>query len=547
MTVPLRRAGLTIGCVLLIHALGVADVLVTKSGSRYQGKVTEQGDSYVLVRAKGGKMTLADAGANPTQKRIDEMLKQFEQRVKKLREPRIITVSPEQRGRFTFLTGTYGAATTIRREIRMMEERLAKNPDSIAVQQRLFRLHLVEADDMAGAEKYLARGGDARSQRLLPLLQKRQPLSRAESLEIGIWYQDLSRGGTPASQYRILRRSANSYWRVWVQSQSRDSLFEQAEARLLNVQKKLKLKRQSLISGERMADYLPLCRPGAHVPLSSASWGRAGLTLKSSPGPEGATKSMIPLAPHGLYEAGVTFARLDDTATIAVIFPTAGGAICLVIGPENVLSVCTSEKAPPKGGVSKPVSVPLGARKFCTLAIQFGQVKAGKVAGVDMWGQVHSSRDAMAPAFAVFINGARVMESFVSEKMLSPGQWSVRPTNAFGIAVATGEVVVNCFLVRSLSSGEPLQLVPTSPPSGRRHPVRPPPIRLPKPKPVPKVTSPQKQAEAKLRLARSYMAGGRKQKAKEVLATVIRGYPGTPAAAEARKTLEELDLEKDGK
>ena len=42
---------------LLLAAPLPADVLVTKSGSKWKGKVEEKGDAYILVNARGGKMT----------------------------------------------------------------------------------------------------------------------------------------------------------------------------------------------------------------------------------------------------------------------------------------------------------------------------------------------------------------------------------------------------------------------------------------------------------------------------------------------------------
>lgn len=50
-------SGLTV-TVVLAQAI-LADVLVTKSGSRYKGKVTEKDGSYVLIRPGGGKITLS--------------------------------------------------------------------------------------------------------------------------------------------------------------------------------------------------------------------------------------------------------------------------------------------------------------------------------------------------------------------------------------------------------------------------------------------------------------------------------------------------------
>lgn len=46
------------GCVLgLLGGPAGADVLVTKSGTRYKGKITERGNSYILSKPSGGKMT----------------------------------------------------------------------------------------------------------------------------------------------------------------------------------------------------------------------------------------------------------------------------------------------------------------------------------------------------------------------------------------------------------------------------------------------------------------------------------------------------------
>ncbi len=51
-----------IGLLLLVGAVFVravvGDVLVTKSGSRYEGTVIDKGDSYVVIRPSGGKMTI---------------------------------------------------------------------------------------------------------------------------------------------------------------------------------------------------------------------------------------------------------------------------------------------------------------------------------------------------------------------------------------------------------------------------------------------------------------------------------------------------------
>ena len=42
----------------MVGQVVIADVLVTKSGSRYKGTVVDKGDSYLLIKPSGGKMTL---------------------------------------------------------------------------------------------------------------------------------------------------------------------------------------------------------------------------------------------------------------------------------------------------------------------------------------------------------------------------------------------------------------------------------------------------------------------------------------------------------
>ncbi|MBN2716419.1 MAG: tetratricopeptide repeat protein, partial [Deltaproteobacteria bacterium] len=47
-------------------------------------------------------------------------------------------------------------------------------------------------------------------------------------------------------------------------------------------------------------------------------------------------------------------------------------------------------------------------------------------------------------------------------------------------------------------------------------------------------------AEARIRLARSYMKVGNRAKAETLLASVISRYPGTPAATRARQMLDDM-------
>jgi hypothetical protein len=63
----------------------------------------------------------------------------------------------------------------------------------------------------------------------------------------------------------------------------------------------------------------------------------------------------------------------------------------------------------------------------------------------------------------------------------------------------------------------------------------------PEPKPVPKPKeTPEQQADAKLGLARSYMASGLQKKARGILEKVVADFPGTDAAKKARKLLRKL-------
>ena len=44
------------GAVMMACNTGLPDVLVTKSGTRYQGQVADKGNSYVLIKRGGGKI-----------------------------------------------------------------------------------------------------------------------------------------------------------------------------------------------------------------------------------------------------------------------------------------------------------------------------------------------------------------------------------------------------------------------------------------------------------------------------------------------------------
>ena len=64
----------------------------------------------------------------------------------------------------------------------------------------------------------------------------------------------------------------------------------------------------------------------------------------------------------------------------------------------------------------------------------------------------------------------------------------------------------------------------------------------PKPRPRPKLApkSPAKKAEGKFKLAKMYLAVGKKVKAIEILKGIVADYPGTPAAKEAAKKLKDF-------
>jgi len=68
------------------------------------------------------------------------------------------------------------------------------------------------------------------------------------------------------------------------------------------------------------------------------------------------------------------------------------------------------------------------------------------------------------------------------------------------------------------------------------------PIATVKPKPKPKLApkSPEKKAEGNLKLAKMYLAVGKKVKAVEILKGIIADYPGTEAAKAAAKKLKEF-------
>lgn len=355
---------------------------------------------------------------------------------------------------------TYAADAQARQRVRLLESQLAKRPDSVALCQGLFRLHLIARDDPVAAQAYLARGGDARAKRLLPLAARRSPpSSRAEAVEIGLWYQDLGRSGTWVARSRMLRRSAGFLLRAWAMSTGRDDLFDKAHRLVLKAQDDLARQRIPLLHARRAVDYLPLCRVGVHVPPRRARWGRDGLTIRCDAGRQEITKAVIPLAPSSSYELCVTFARLGGTGPVALLLPTFQGTVCLVIDAAGTLSVRTFGKPIAPDLRPAPLTLPIVRNKPCTLRFTVTRSHIGDSQMTNMWGEVCRTVAIYVPRIAVSVDGQRAMQVPLPSGGLSAGDWAMDPPTAFGLAVTDGAVLVRHFQVRSLSL-EPVMLVP---------------------------------------------------------------------------------------
>jgi len=94
-------------------------------------------------------------------------------------------------------------------------------------------------------------------------------------------------------------------------------------------------------------------------------------------------------------------------------------------------------------------------------------------------------------------------------------------------------------------AGEPPAAKPPTPASSPRPAVVPAPASRPSPAAVPPVTSqpaqsPEEQARGKLQLVELYIKNGMKNRAKEMLRTILKDYPDTEAAKTAKPKLKEL-------
>ncbi len=217
-------------------------------------------------------------------------------------------------------------------EIEGLKKQLAADPQNQTVRQRLVRLHLVDLNDPAEAEKYVEGVQDAALLKFVPAAAKPvESVPEMACLQLGDWYLALAETAS-ASVKPLMFGRAKEYYERFVQLHAVEDLDRtRAAAAVQKVDAELQKSGQPSVpakvptSGKEI-DLLALVDPAQDT--IKGKWERRGGGVASVGEAPGESRFVVPMAIRGNYELQVTFVRTSGSDMVGLVVP---------VGPTSVL------------------------------------------------------------------------------------------------------------------------------------------------------------------------------------------------------------------
>jgi hypothetical protein len=106
------------------------------------------------------------------------------------------------------------AREAVEKKLRLLKVRLAADPTQFQTAREIVRLYLLELEDPASAAAFVAKTGDPKTVRMIPLAARDlDQLKEGNCLELGDWYRQLATGDSKTARQHALTRAAACYQR----------------------------------------------------------------------------------------------------------------------------------------------------------------------------------------------------------------------------------------------------------------------------------------------------------------------------------------------